>query len=331
MSLNFHTSTHPTIVFPAYPPNFPEVDYDYREEKTTAELLRFNTSVVDHDELIGGLFHMNHPPRYLSNGVIYRGWMLKPQQYEFLYNSIYPNRGEYLHGYSDERKSDPYEIQWERGELIVSPKQYRLCHHFPNVYPYIQEHTGAAWWILENENLIQSTEKILSEARSMEISTLLLKDFVKSEKHDPRLFFINASMSTEHLVEILEEFKKARGNLFDSGFVLKQQKPLKLYENTKANEWRAFILFGQIVSLCPNSNQPDFCPPPDREFVLHVSSKIKSNFVTIDFAEDIHENWFVLETGDGQVSGLSPTQNILEFYNNGNRFDRELLKMDEEV
>jgi hypothetical protein len=40
-----------------------------------------------------------------------------------------------------------------------------------------------------------------------------------------------------------------------------------------------------------------------------------SFFYTIDFAEKIDGTWMVVETGDGQVSGLAPNQNPIGLYN----------------
>ena len=41
---------------------------------------------------------------------------------------------------------------------------------------------------------------------------------------------------------------------------------------------------------------------------------LDSRFYTVDFAELENGSWTVIETGDGQVSGLSPNQDVFRFY-----------------
>ena len=42
--------------------------------------------------------------------------------------------------------------------------------------------------------------------------------------------------------------------------------------------------------------------------------KLPSNYYTVDFAELSNGDWIVIETGDGQVSGLSPNQYPFKYY-----------------
>ena len=72
------------------------------------------------------------------------------------------------------------------------------------------------------------------------------------------------------------------------------------------------------MSSEPNSNQKGpYVETPDsflKDVVDNIAFEIDSNFFTIDVAKKANGGWMIIETGDGQVSGLSPGQNCLEFY-----------------
>ena len=57
---------------------------------------------------------------------------------------------------------------------------------------------------------------------------------------------------------------------------------------------------------------------PSFEIILkltEIAKNIASNFFTIDIAEKEDGTWMILETGDGQVSGLPSGQDEIKFYN----------------
>ncbi len=79
------------------------------------------------------------------------------------------------------------------------------------------------------------------------------------------------------------------------------------------NEYRAFFMKGQLVTVSRNSNQSDKCPFVPNNFVEKLTG-LKSSFYTVDFAELDNGMWIIIEVGDGQVSGLSPSQYVFKFY-----------------
>ena len=73
---------------------------------------------------------------------------------------------------------------------------------------------------------------------------------------------------------------------------------------------------GKIISCSQNSElHLEDVKIPSLEWIETFTNKIQSDFFTIDVAEKSDGSWTIIETGDGQVSGLSPGQNELEFYN----------------
>jgi hypothetical protein len=310
------------IIFPAYPFEFPKVDPNFQEEKSMAELLQYNTTVIDYELLLEGRIKIGDPFAWRwHRHAIYRGWMLKPDMYEFLYEKL---------------KS-------KNIELINDPNQYVACHHFPMAYYSILRVTPNAYWSMNvelgNDSEEDFASRALAWARARNIKRVILKDFVKSEKTNLSLFQIDTSVTEQEFVDILKKFRKERDLLFDTGFVIKEVRELRQYPDTDGktytNEWRVFVGFGKIISISPNSNQKVESIPDMtfiEEVVRHVrSTHATSNFFTVDFAEDANGEWFVLETGDGQVSGLSSSQNVLEFYNRFEEVDKIWLDECEEA
>jgi len=110
----------------------------------------------------------------------------------------------------------------------------------------------------------------------------------------------------------MTEFMELRGKLYTGGIVIKEYVNLKRYGET-TNEYRAFFINGQLLSLCRNSNQHDRSNKVPIEFVYSFNN-LPSNYYTVDFGELDDGSWIVIEVGDGQVSGLSPSQNAFKFY-----------------
>ena len=140
----------------------------------------------------------------------------------------------------------------------------------------------------------------------------LIKDYVKSVKGSKFPDFFETPVKPEELNAQIAEFIELRGGLFTGGIVLKEYVDLKKY-GSATNEYRAFYLCGQLLSLCHNSNQPDSCGFVPLDFV-NKFTKLLSNYYTVDFAELADGSWIVIETGDGQVSGLSPNQHVFQYF-----------------
>lgn len=110
----------------------------------------------------------------------------------------------------------------------------------------------------------------------------------------------------------MDLFYEYRGDLLTEGICIKEYRDFKQYDS-HTNEYRAFYLNGRFISLCPNSGQPQCVPQPSREFV-ELFSNLPSPFYTVDFAEMPNGDWTIIETGDGQVSGLYACQDYVAFF-----------------
>jgi hypothetical protein len=275
------------ILFPCHEIDNKKVDDFYVEEHHAAKLQGHDCFLFDHDEFVRGEFISRIPKVDDKFSLVLRSWMLNVPQYEELYNTL-------------------DELGYE---LINTPEQYKNCHHFPESYDYTKEHTSKAIFIKEwDESILQDISDFFGG------KSFLMKDYVKSAKHVPGLFKMQGGISGEALLEKVEEFVEHRGALFSEGLVFKEFESLKKYGDN-VNEYRLFFYENRLISCSQNSNlKPLEASSPITKFAEDVAFQIDSNFFTIDVAEKDDGTWMIIETGDGQVSGLSPDQNCLEFF-----------------
>jgi hypothetical protein len=75
---------------------------------------------------------------------------------------------------------------------------------------------------------------------------------------------------------------------------------------------------GKHLCIIQNSNLKTD-DKPQSGLMCCVSGELsyneRSNFFTVDYAQLENGDWVVIETGDGQVSGLPNQSSTLEFYN----------------
>lgn len=261
-----------------------QADPCYSDEyQETCKMPWFEMIRYDYDTFaLGG--NLKLYPEILPKGLcIYRGWMLKPDKYQTLYHKLYE----------------------QQIVLINSPLEYEKCHLFPNIYADIKDYTPKAIWYRQGEEI--DWDRI-----NREFSRFLIKDYVKSVKGTDFPRYFKTPVKKEEMKEYLDKFLQLRGPLFTGGIVIKEFVDLKRYQD-KTNEYRIFYMYGEVITVSKNSEQSDTCPCVPLEFIEKFKG-LKSNFYTVDFAELEDGNWIVIETGDGQVSGLAQNQSVFEFY-----------------
>jgi len=273
------------IIFPCDYYDNKAVETDYKHEYD--EVLRipeFDVILFNYDKFIENGNLSLYPSEYSTDKpCIYRGWMLKPDKYADLY----------------EKLSAVGLI------LINTPEEYGNLHLFPKVYDYIKEFTPKTLWY---DNLAEIEWGVVDST----FEKFFIKDYVKSVKGEDFPIVFETPVNIEEMRNRVSQFIEMRGNLYTGGIVFKEYVDLKRYGDF-SNAYRTFYLNGEIVTVSPNSNQPkggNFVP---ERFVRHFTN-LKSKFYTVDFAELSNGDWIVIETGDGQVSGLSPNQFVFKYY-----------------
>ena len=275
-----------TILYPADYFDIKKVDADYRQEYEEAvKFPEFQAVMYNYDNFVAGEPFRLYPAEAAGDDerCIYRGWMLQPEVYARLFEAL------------KERKLT----------LINTPAEYENCHEFPLAYPAIADYTPGIRVYPEGEAIDWREVKHA-------FPRFMMKDYVKSVKGTDFPACFDSSYDDGQLDEYARRFQAMRGDLYVRGIVLKEYVELKR-RDSMTNEYRAFYLNGELLTLSPNSNQKEGWPVVPMELVNAIPV-LDSHFYTVDFAELENGSWTVIETGDGQVSGLSPNQYVFKFY-----------------
>jgi len=279
------------VLFPCEPFNSKEVDSNFKNEYTISKTLGIESFFYDHDLFVdeGKLKFFDLKEEECD--VVMRSWMLKPPQYKKLYDSLYA----------------------KKHFFITRPNNYVNCHYLKESYKYIEQYT------IKTLFTDKFDKETLGKMFDQFSNGIVLKDYVKSEKGIPGLFKIPKETSHEQLEDVVKRFIEARGNLFNEGISFRDFVELKRVDG-EVNEWRVFVFDSKIVAMEQNSNINVLYNNINKPPLQLIHSVVKSLhgaslFYTVDFAEKADGNWVVIETGDGQVSGLAPKQNPIELFN----------------
>lgn len=214
--------------------------------------------------------------------------------------------------------------------LLVSPQEYSTAHYFPQNYMYLSLYSPRATWCAcpPDCNVSESSfADVVATVRTWGCSHVMLKDYVKSAKDITTTFTKVSTSSHSELCELASLLVDARGSRFNKGIVFKEYFELKYYHVRSmivTNEWRCFFgPHGKMLSMDTNSSQ---CDPrkevihgegavslPSTDILTYITSAAKligSPYITIDIAEKSDGSWFVLEAGDGGVSGPATGQDL---------------------
>ena len=214
---------------------------------------------------------------------VYRGWMMKPEQYERFY----------------------YQLLDKNIRLITEPEQYRLMHVFPNVYESIREDTAKM-------EIYPLHTKIDVESLKKSFNHFMVKDYVKSVKGTEFPKYFDRSVTQEEFDRWMEVFYKYRGELLTGGICIKEFLDLKQYGD-KTNEYRVFYINHEIATVCRNSGQGNYTQEPPAE-MIEKYRHLASPYYTVDYAELEDGTWKIIEAGDGEVSGLSDNQDYEHYF-----------------
>lgn len=214
---------------------------------------------------------------------VYRGWMMKPEQYERFYE----------------------ELRRNGIELVDKPEEYMLMHVFPNVYPAVREDTARM-------EIFPLHERIDVEQLKKNFPRFMVKDFVKSVKGTDFPKYFDRTVTQEVFDEWMEVFYKYRGGLLTGGICIKEFLDLKHY-GERTNEYRVFYINHIPATISANSEQPNFAARVPQELVDKYRN-LDSVYYTVDFAELEDGSWRIVEAGDGSVSGLSEGQDYGQYF-----------------
>lgn len=203
------------LLFPSAPFSKVAVDDEYAGEYETARHAGLECSVLCTQDFDEGKFTAR-PALPTGAKVIYRGWMLAPEEYTRLHEGIV-SKG---------------------GTPVTSPVQYRLCHHLPEWYPQCIDCTP--------ETLFFSRDADFELALAAQNwPAFFVKDYVKSLTTKRGSIAATAAEVAE-IVNLIEQF---RGGV-EGGVCVRKYEDL-----VPATEERYFVLNGHAYGRDGNVPQ----------------------------------------------------------------------------
>lgn len=278
-----------------------EVDYMYAEEYKAAKQHFIPTSLISFEALKKGnvdaaLKRVQASEEKVQG--IYRGWMLRPEQYKQLYEALLE----------------------KNIELINKPDEYKFCHYLPENYEVIKAMTPKTTFKpLASDFDIKDFKKELDTFGNQPIA---IKDYVKSQKHYwAEACFIPDASDRQKAETVIRKFIELQDVDLNEGLVFREFVELEQLTNHSQSgmpltkEFRIFIKDGEVMTVFKYWDEGDYeNVTPEIESFRAIFTSIKSRFFTMDIAKKKNGNWIIVELGDGQVAGLPDNADKAYFY-----------------
>lgn len=290
------------IIYCADPWDKRRPDPAYEAEVIAAKEVGLEHSVIDFDAVVMQQ-NMAKAIRWVEPSpeptlAIYRGWMLRPEAYQQLY-SMLASKQIYL---------------------INTPDAYRHCHYLPESYAVIEGQTPVSIWLKTGTDV--SIDAIMELLKPFGNKSLIVKDFVKSRKHEWfEACYIPSASDKQAVERIVQRFIELQGEDLNEGLVFREFVNFEqLTTHSKSGmpltkEFRLFFLDGKPVLFSEYWEEGIYgdVRPPTKLFNA-IAQKVQSRFFTMDVAQQRDGNWMIIELGDGQVAGLPNRANVTAFY-----------------
>lgn len=277
------------------------IEPDYEGEKESAVNAGFSFSLISFEELTDG--NIATALRFVRQSEnkefgIYRGWMLTPSQYQSLYDGLLTKN-----------------IQ-----LVNSPSEYKHCHYLPDSYSVIESQTAKSTWInLKGEVDFKAVFEAIKQFGDRPI---IVKDFVKSEKHNwEDACYIPKASDYAAVRRIVLKFIELRGAYLNEGLVFREFLALEELAIHSISgmpltlEFRFIFLNNKPIAALEYWDEGDYGTAlPDVEHFTEIARQVNSQFFTMDVAKTVSGKWIIIELGDGQVAGLPNNVDMGRYY-----------------
>ena len=240
------------ILYPCDPLETRKPDEVYSDEYSAAREAGLSVGLFSYEDFLTGSFRCR-PALEPGEQVLYRGWMMTPEEYQSLANEI----GE------------------RSGSLLVTPEQYRLCHHLPEWNPALQKFTAET-------QIFPAGSDYAAGLADTRWPAYFVKDYVKSNSSGRGSLAANPN----EIADIVAAIEKYRGHV--EGGVCVRRGEIYLPDSEK----RYFVVHGRVCA------RDEVLP----EIVNQAAKLIESCFFSVDVALRNDQEWRIIELGDGQVS-----------------------------
>ena len=183
------------IIFPSSYLNKRNIEPDYKAECEAAirnglDIVLFNQCLWDNNKEIE-ISILQGDTNYGKEVFVYRGWMMKPEEYEKFYTLLME----------------------KNIRLITTPEQYSNLHEFDKSYPLVKEDAPKTFFF-------ESITEISIDFINSQMKRFMIKDFVKSVKGTgfPEYF---EQPSQEEFDKWVKKFVEYRGLCLQVVFRLK--------------------------------------------------------------------------------------------------------------
>lgn len=290
------------ILFCESPFQANKVDEDFEDELLSAKENGFETLLFNFEDLISEDRFSLATKRIKQNeeltNVVYRGWMLTPKQYAVLY---------------DDLLSKNY-------KLINTAEEYQNCHYLPDSLKFIATRTPKT--VFEKFDNEKSIDKLIEKSSIFGQKPVILKDYVKSEKHDwDTACFVADASATDQLKQTINKLVELRGKYLNEGIVVREFIELNdLTIHSKSGmplteEYRLFFCNQQLIGIYDYWEEGEYTlSKPNTTAFEEIARRVESNFFSMDIARQKNGELIIIELGDGQVAGLPDQTNRNEFY-----------------
>lgn len=177
-------------------------DETFQDQYDALKNIGFSVSTVS-DSVLRGREHLCGIP--VGSTVVYRGWMLSPEEYAFLEQAI--------------RRAE--------ATPITTTLQYLNAHYLPNWYPLIADLTAQT-------EIISLESDLVAELRKLDWNGYFIKDYVKSLKTGVGSI-IDAP---EEVLQVVEELRESRRKI-EGGICVR-----KVERYWPGSERRNFVIDG---------------------------------------------------------------------------------------
>ncbi|MFN0203117.1 MAG: ATP-grasp domain-containing protein [Bacteroidia bacterium] len=290
------------FLFPSHPfdanlcePDFlPE--YEMVQELGGTPLL-VNEALLRRGNFVGACRRL--PKAETLTPIMYRGWMLKPSLYQGLFEAL----------------------EMKNYALIHDVEAYLTCHYFPKYYPLIEKYTPFSVVFPLNEGW--QWEELYENLRVFGEKAMIVKDYVKSEKHhwETACFMENAA-DKKKVKSTVENFLALRGTELNEGLVFRtfeQFQPIGTHEKSGmplTHEYRLFFYEKKLIAASPYWEGSDVTglELPDTQIFEAVAQQLPARFFSLDIAQKTDKTWCIVEIGEGQMAGLPEQLDLHAFY-----------------